>query len=230
MEATAFARFTDPACFVEIDESVAVELLQVEALLFPETKTAVNLSSLQDRCVEALARDWKSIDVPELELDLCDLNPILFRCTFEKAMASAQRRLWMEQVKVRMGDRKLPSQILVSGAGSEEANGVYAVQSAWCNDGLMFVKQTADENEGNYEICLASKAEETSGNLYWWIHWWTSQAMTEENTNIRWFYEQPMTVTNKFIPLLEGWEKSYDGLLPVPTLTVLWDDDANQET
>ena len=54
--------------------------------------------------------------------------------------------------------------------------------------------------------------------------------MTEENTNIRWFYEQPMTVTNKFIPLLEGWEKSYDGLLPVPTLTVLWDDDANQDT
>ena len=232
-DATTFALFTDPACIVEIDESVAVALLQVEALLFPESKTCVNLSSLQRRCIEALARGWETIAARKLDLDLCGLNPILFRCTFKEALFSARRRLWMEKVKVQWRDkfdykvdsRTLATRVLVSGAGSEEANGVYTARGSWCFNGLVFRKRMADENGGDVEIFLEGKNNDPSDILYWWIC-----RNESENTSARWLYEQPMELENQFIPPCEGWECAHDGLLPAPTLTILWDDDFYKDT
>jgi hypothetical protein len=221
LDATTFTRFTAPACMVEIDKSAAVTLLQVEALLFPESKTSDDLSTLQTRCVEALARAWESIDVPKLEHDLSGLNPILFRCAFAKALATAKLHLWLENAKFEVENQvlprkqDLPSRILVSGAGSEEVNGIYTVlMDSWYNDALMFHKRAHDGN-GGFEISLIDDLDD---NVFWSIERYPTT-----------LYRKPIpTQDNQLLPPRQGWLWVH-GLLPAPTLTYLRDGDADQD-
>ena len=211
LDATTFTRLTSPACMVEIDNSAAVALLRAEALLFPDSKTSGDLSTLQTRCVEALVRAWESIDVPKLEHDLSGLNPILFCCTFTQTLTAAKLRLWVDQVKVVEGIQELPSRILVSGAGSEEVNGFYTVGlDEWYNNCLVFSKRASDGKKGRFEISLWDDLDD---NMFWSI---------ARCSDLLYIQPEPI-LDNQRLPPCRGWLKSDHGLLPAPTLSFLRD-------
>jgi len=192
VDSETFAHFTDAAHMLVVAKEAAVPLLQLEADFTPSSNTSELLSSLQGRCVGALASSWRSIDVPSLQHSLSKLNPIILTFIYTIAFAEANQKV----DKLRgITAREVVWRVVVEGAKTHNANGVYTRTKSYCNGAPSF---TMNGTLGDQPAVFTISLQKSSNELFWLIQ----MAVGSQHTNCYYIIHTEGSVLH---PPRNGW-------------------------
>lgn len=106
LDAEIFKQLTEESNLLWIHSDVALSLLDLEHKIVSPDPTS--LSSLQERCIDALVRDWKTAHIyteslPSPSMDrLQQLNPLVFRTLFARSLQTARDEFHQLEKKSEM--------------------------------------------------------------------------------------------------------------------------------
>ena len=108
-----------------------------------------------------------------------------------------------------------PSQVLVSGAGKDVVNGMYA------RDGVFekaFKFSKPGVYEGNDVVFSLFKCNVSNNTKHWYISIVPTNSLPGTSSDVD-FYSAPVTETCKELPPLQGWVQAAEGSEPTPVLS-----------
>jgi len=210
VDAEIFALLTDSTHMKEIDKDAAVPLLKLEHSILPESKAGDVFTSLQSRCIRAIAKSWKSIDGKTLRRDLAGLKPGLFDLAFDMVVEEAKKL-----------ENRVVNKVVVEGAGTVEVNGTYYMRDINSTGASCFhMDGTYQGNPAKFELNLSVQRGASSETLFWWI------STKNESGLYTSFYRAPRADEHLSTPSSNGWVLASTGTHPIPTLNLLSDDDS----
>ena len=214
VDSETFTHFTDATHMLVVAKEAAVPLLQLEGHFTPTSNTSELLSSLQGRCVGALASSWRSIDVPSLQHALSKLNPLILTFIYTKAFAEANQKV----DKLRgITAREVVWRVVVERAETHNANGVYTRTKSYCNGAPTF---TMNGTSGDQPAIFTIFLSKSSNGLFWLIQ----MAVGSQNTNCYYIKHTEGSVLH---PPRNGWT-SYSTSREALTLKLLLREDTSQ--
>jgi len=200
----------------EIDAETFVELTNEQ---YPETA----LSSLQERCVDALAVAWEYTNTASVATSLNGINFHLLLSVLERAnkharSVTAQRQHAIASHLRKIGqleEHQMPKQIVVAGAGVQGVDGTYTRTDSFLNGALRFSKDGEwNENPAIFSIHMTSRANSNSDQLYWWI-----AVKLVVNGTYEFLYWSGKGFSSSSFPPKSGWRVATSGSGPAPTLS-----------
>ena len=225
VDALAFWSLTEASFMPVVAFEAAVPLLKIEKAMNAEPESSSNdqddsleLSSLQERCVTALASNWKFLDTPSIHKSLATFDSRVLSCALIRAVESAKASL------LRAGEGIWPEAILVSGAGTKAVNGMYVRSHGTIkchsdddveHSAPRFVKEgNWRGNAVRFEICLCRML---SHRWSWFI---SIQSKDAPGTcrDIDFYQAKSTAEGNPMLPPTNGWESVTFGDGAAPTL------------
>jgi len=209
VNAETFSSLTEESVMPVVALEAAMPLMKLEmANRTPDE--AIKLTSLQKRCVTALALSWKHLNTPNLEKDLAKLNPLVASYALTQAIENAKAEL------LKVGESILPEAIFVSGAGTESVNGLYVRTECYGPDGApRFAKSGMwHGNPFRYDLCCCLML---SGKMSWFIS--IQDSVAPGTCNDIDFYQAKSTAEgNPKLPPTRNWTAATYGEEPTPTI------------
>jgi len=172
MNHSVFVQLINDPLLPELHPNAAATLLEVDKNINPGLIDGGELSPLQTRCVEAVAKDWQACNRPGR--DLSRLCPFLLSKVLTRSLEVAKAAK-LEQERVIHGLIFSIHRITISGAiNIPEVNGVYILGGAHYTDDEgkewnSFAKDGMDEGEEDvFEIWCVAKHNDP-GTYIWQI-------------------------------------------------------------
>jgi len=202
LDRETFQSLTEESLLPVVSFEAAVPLLELEKSIIP-LDDGVELSSLQKRCVTALATSWKFLNTPGIQKALIKLHPLVSSYALTQAVENAKAEL------LKAGESILPEAILVSGAGSEEVNGMYVRTECYGSNGApRFVMAGKWHGKAvRFDLCLCRMLSE---KMSWFI---TIQDSVAPGTcrDIDFYQVTSSAKGNPKLPPSKGWKAVAQG-------------------
>jgi len=154
-----FNKLTGESALPKISHETAVQFLELEKEIIPESASLSELSNLQERCVSALAASWCNLDTTVQET-VVRIKPLVAARLMAEIIAKAKSHI------KRMEDNA-PTKVVVSGAGLEDVNGTYFLQHSRV-PGTVFTKDFV-KTDGNTVALTLFCCQLRSGKHSWFI-------------------------------------------------------------
>ena len=214
VDSETFTHFTDATHMLVVAKQAAVPLLQLEGYFTPTSNTSELLSSLQGRCVGALASSWRSIDVPSLQHALSKLNPLILTFIYTKAFAEAKQKV--DKLN-GIAAREVVWRVVVEGAETDNVNGVYTRTKSYFNGAPSFtINRTSGDQPAVFTILLG----ESSNTLFWLIQ----MTVGSQKTNCYYIKHTEGSVLH---PPRSGWTSTHSNSREALTLQLLLREDTS---
>ena len=209
-----FNKLTSESALPKISYETAVQFLKLEKKIVPEAARSKKLSNLQERCVKALAAAWYNLDTTVQET-VVRLNPLVAARFTAEIIAKAKSHI------KRMEDNA-PTKVVVSGAGLEDVNGTYFLQSR--DPESVFIKDFVN-TDGDKVVITLFCCQLRTGKHAWFISIPDEeQPGTDRDVD---FYRSQGTeeAQRQPVPPKTGWiiMRNGPGIEPAPTLSFLFD-------
>ena len=203
LHAETFRTMTDKDILPVVGWKASIFLLQLEKkLLFQDGESIpTELTCLQERCVDALAKNFVSLDGPppeKIEEDLVKLGPHLLAKVMMRSAKYNKPRIVAAQTL-------LPSSVVLSGAGFAAVNGVYSrTDNYYCGAPRFVMLGTVNGNPAQFEIFLVSKSD---GSRYWLV------AVVPNGTaspvvdgSVYFYFSEPVSQNDLLLPPKSLWQ------------------------
>jgi len=206
-----FLKLTGPVDMPEIHESVSLSLLILEKEICAHSSTSDQLTCLQERCVNALAKNPHQLKTEETLTQLVKLSPFVLaqlvsRSAGLNCIAAGLLRIATED------SLRLPHSIRVQGAGSESVNGTYTRRPGDNNMPIYEMQGKWDNQIGQLELRFSDSLDST---FYWSI------IFRSGSSTLLYFSDESEERHDSiiFLPPKSGWVTGPEGSGPAPTLT-----------
>jgi len=203
LSADAFDSLTSESHLPFISTRSAAKLLKLDNTYVRPSNSANALSSLQRRCVEALALKWKQMDALQLDDLLKHLNPLIISYIWSRTMELAK-------AEIKSLEAPVPSAITVSGSGKKAISGSYAQDGQHDNYSLYTKFGQWKHKEGRFQLFVH--------NQHWYLSFVPAGSMPGKRTDVD-FFRARLTDACLATPPQSGWSRLARRLKMAPTLT-----------
>jgi len=221
LDAETFRTMTDKEVLPVVGWKASILFLQLEKrLLFQDDESIpTKLTCLQERCVDALAKNFVHLDGPpaeKMEEELVKLGP---RLLAKVMMRSAK----YNKPRIVAAQALLPSSVVLSGAGTAAVNGVYSRTDNYFSGAPRFVMRgTLNANPAQFEIFFFSKSD---GRRYWWVAAVPNGAACPvvDDRSIYFYFSEPVSQNTLLLPPKSLWHPHGNSGIPGPSLSYQFD-------